>query len=360
MDTYGMQSIVMPENLARFSVFMDNPSTGGYYADGYRFDGPFYANGPVRVRSSSVSSANDPFFYSFNLTSGYYVSQGNTHITTPKTGNLEMQPYNRLSMGPPFFDLNVDPIPFGANELDWQGVRSAAQTDGLYFPLGSVADSSRLALKGDTLLIKATPSAAVQKFYLGALVNPVVWIENGQNECFFLRGSQLQGLNMPLTIGSMGDVYMSGELTYENTDLQDPGNDQLLGIMTVNGDLIIADQRLLGDQSAWGSVSFYIDTKDGLNYYAVIVALEGNLFASNYNYPPGPQEFRLNGGYMIQEEGYTSTGSSGFDIGVYFDPRLLYMHPPFFPTTANWITTMWAEVPNMTVNDVSVGTHPEF
>ncbi len=361
MDTYGMQSIVMPENLARFSVFMNNPSTSGYYGDGYRFDGPFYANGPVRVISTSPSSENDPFFYSFRLTSGYYVSQGNTPITTPSTGNLEMQPYNRLLMGPPFFDLNVDPIPFGEDELDWEGVRSAAQTNGLYFPAGSITDSTRLALKGDTLLIKAAPGAVVQEYYLGDLENPVVWIENGTDECFFLRSSQLQGLNIPLTIGCRGDVYMSGELSYENTDLQDPDNEQILGVMTVNGDLVIADDP--GDQFEWGSQSFWVDTKDGFNYYAVIVALEGDLYASNYHYPPGPQEFRLNGGYMIQEEGYTSSsfgGGSGFDIGVYFDPRLLYMHPPFFPTTANWNTTMWADKPDMTVNDVANGTHPEY
>ncbi len=363
MDTYGMQCIVMPENLARFSVFMDNPTTNGYYTDGYRFDGPFYANGAVRVISPSASTENDPFFYSFNLTSGYYLSQGNTHRTTPSNGNLQMQPFNRLSMGPPFFDLNVDPIPFGANELNWQGVRSAAQTDGLYFASGTIADSSRLALKGDTLMIKATPASAVQKFYLGGLVNPVVWIENAQDECFFLRGSQLLGLNMPLTIGCRGDVYMSGELTYENTDLQDQANQQLLGIMTVNGDLIIADEKLVGDQSPWNPAPFHIDTKNGLNYYAVIVALEGNLVASNHRWPLGPQEFRLNGGYMVQEEGYTSSGyngGSGFDIGVLFDPRLLYMHPPFFPTTANWITIMWAEVPDMTVNEVSSGGHPYY
>ncbi|MCD6587100.1 MAG: hypothetical protein J7K88_00960, partial [Candidatus Fermentibacteraceae bacterium] len=123
MDTYGMESILMPENLARFSVFMDNPSTGGYYGDGYRFDGPFYANGPVNVQSSSPTHDNDPFFYTFRLTSDYYVTSGGTHVTTPATGNLQMRPYNRLSMGAPYFELGIDPIPFGAGELDWQGVR---------------------------------------------------------------------------------------------------------------------------------------------------------------------------------------------------------------------------------------------
>jgi len=354
LETFGMASIVMPENLARFSVFMENPNTSGYYGDGYRFDGPFYANGPIRVQSSSATHENDPFFYSLRLTSDYYLAVGSTHQTTPTDGgNLEMRPYHRLCLGAPYFELGIDPIPFGEDELDWQGVRSAALADGLYLTIAEVPDNSRLCLKGDTLWVKTDSLAVTDVYYLGDMENPVVWIENDPSDRFFLRGNQNQGLDMALTIGCYGDVYMSGRLSYENEDLQDPTNEDLLGIMSVNGDMIIADESV---DAGWTGESWVVSTQGGFTYSAVLVALEGDLFAENHKWPnTGVVEFRIQGGYMIQAEGYTSTGTKGFDIGVYFDPRLLFMHPPFFPTTANWNTTMWAEKPDMLPSDVTNG-----
>ncbi len=351
IETFGVRSIVMPENLARFSVFMNNPSTSGYYGDGYRFDGPFYANGPVRVQSSSATHDADPFFYSFRLTSDYYLASGSVHQTTPSDGgNLEMRPFERLTMGAPYFELGIDPIPFGEDELDWEGVRSAAMSGGLVLNNTDVPDFSRLALKGDTLLVKSTITATVDSYYLGGMDNPVVWIEN-EGQCIYLRGSQLQGLSMALTIGCMGDVRMSGNLHYENPDPQDPDNNDLLGIITVRGNMIIAEDQ--GAQLGWLPECFRVRTDNGFDYSAVLVALEGNLLAEDWTEPdPGPVEFRIIGGYMIQEEGYTSTNTTGYEIGVYFDPRLLFMHPPFFPTTANWNTTMWAEDPGMSTDDV--------
>ncbi|MCD4709046.1 MAG: hypothetical protein K8S62_15055 [Candidatus Sabulitectum sp.] len=356
IESYGMETIVMPENLARFSVFMDNPSLDGAYVDGYRFDGPFYANGPVRLVSNSASHDNDVFFYSFELTSDYYVYGwgAGSHETTPAAGNLQMRPYNRLILGAPYFDLGVDPIPFGMDELNWEGVKNAAQADGLSLTETEVPNGSRLALKGDTLFVKTDTTLISEVAYpLGGMDNPVVWIENDPGDYFYLRGDQNQGLDMALTVGTIGDVYMSGPLIYENDDPQDPDNENLLGIMTVEGDLVIADYP--GNQSAWGSTRYHIDTDSSFSYYAVVVALEGDILAEKYWEPSGVHEFRIVGGYMVQEEGYTSTGNAGFNMAVYFDPRLLYMHPPFFPTTANWNTTMWAEKHDMSIGDVKNG-----
>lgn len=79
VETWGMESIVMPENLARFSVFMNNPSTSGYYGDGYRFDGPFYANGPISIYSSSPTHATTPSSTAFS-------SHRTTTCTEPAPG----------------------------------------------------------------------------------------------------------------------------------------------------------------------------------------------------------------------------------------------------------------------------------
>lgn len=360
LETFGMASIIMPENLARFSVFMDNPSTSGYYGDGYRFDGPFYANGPVRVMSSSATHENDPFFYSFTLTSDYYLASGSAHQTTPTDGgNLEMRPYHRLCLGAPYFELGVDPIPFGSGELDWQGVKAAATSDGLFLDAADVPNGSRMVLKGDTLFVKKSITATLDTYPLGDLDNPVVWIDNAPGDIAFLRGSHVQGLDMALTVGMMGSFYMSGPLPYENEDLQDIDNKNLLGLMSVNGDMIIAEDPEV-EEPGWGGESFQIATDDSVKYSAVLVSLDGALEAENYSMPDPVVEFQIVGGYMIQDEGYTSTGSKGFNMGVYFDPRLLYMHPPFFPTTANWHTSMWLERPHMIVSDVTNGDNPSY
>jgi len=364
VETYGMKSIIMPVNLARFAVFMDEPSLDGYYGDGYRFDGPFYANGPVRIYSESQGSTNDVFFYSFNLTSDYYIygTGGTTQATTPIYGKLQMRPIERLSMGAPYFELGVEPIPFGASELNWQGVRSAAISGGLY--LDNIVNGARLALKEDTLFVKLDSSQDSLVYPLAGLSNPVIWIENSALDHVFIRGNQLSenGLDMALTIGGYGDFYLSGPLYYMNPDPQDPENENLLGIMSIYGDIRIADDPETAENE-WGSEMFKIDTDNDFTFSSVIVALSGVLDAEEYREPAVQSEFRLVGGYMIQEEGYTGTGGptpKGFVIGVYFDPRLLYMHPPFFPTTANWTTIMWAEVPDMTVADVTNGGYAGY
>lgn len=364
VETYGMATIVMPQNLARFSVFMDDPDLHGYYGDGYRFDGPFYANGPVWVQSVDFTSDNDVFFYSFELTSDYYAyGPAKTDATTPAIGKLQMRPYNRLILGPPYFDLGVEPIPFGAAELDWEGVRNAASSGGLSLTSTEVPNGSRLSLKGDTLFVMRGPSATPTPvaYPLGNMTNPVVWIANSSSEYFYLRSHQDQdeGLDMALTIGTIGSIYMSGPLFYKNPDPQDPDNENLLGLLSVQGDMIIADDPD-SNQVEWGPEQFQICTDDSVFYCAVLLALEGVLKAEDYTQPDPVCEFQIIGGYMIQSEGYTGTGTKGFNMGVYFDPRLLYMHPPFFPTTANWNTTMWEDLPDLNANDVHDGPFPPY
>ncbi len=357
-ESTGVRAVVSPLNLARFSVFMDSPSTAGAYTDGYRFDGPFYANGPVRVISSSASHENDPFFYSFHLTSDYYVCDGGSgHASSPAAGNLQMRPYERLSMGAPYFELGVDPIPFGKDEINWQGVRNAAISGGLYFTAEEVPDGTRFRLVQNTLELRTSESSPEQIFDLSALDNPVIWFDNNQTDKMYVRGhgDTSFGMDSALTVGMNGDLYLAGNLVYSNQDLEDPDNKCLVGFITVDGDFIIAEDPDFEGDPDWGG-GWKIETETSFQVNAVLLALEGVLKAENYKKPePGPAQFTVVGGYMIQNEGYTSTNNSGFDISVNFDPRLLSMHPPFFPTTGNWNTTMWEYVPEMTSNAVKNG-----
>lgn len=64
-------SLAQEGSFSWFACFLGNPTLDGAYADGYHFGGPFRANGPVRVLSSSPGRDNDPYFYHFTLSSDY-------------------------------------------------------------------------------------------------------------------------------------------------------------------------------------------------------------------------------------------------------------------------------------------------
>ena len=359
--TFGMTTGVMPENVARFSVFMDSPDVSGYYGDGYKFDGPFYANGPVWIYSRSLGFNNDPYFYSLTLTSPYYLAQSTkVQATQPAVsgggGNLRLQPYDRMLMGAPYFELNAEPIPFGSDELDWTSVRNAAQNGGLVLSGTQVANRMRMMIRNDTLMVKLTEFGPVTKYWLDTLTNPVVWIEMpalGQD--IYLRSygnMRVDGLSMPLTIGTRGNIVMSGNMLYQNDDPLDPNNDTMLGLMTVNGNLLIARcQTAQGFPGHWPD-GFAIETHMNVEYNAVLLALDGVIQAQDWRYPDPFRTFLVMGGYMVQTEGYTGTGSAGYDMQVHFDPRLMTMHPPFFPNNGRWHVLWWAEKPLMGIDDM--------
>jgi len=84
----------------------------------------------------------------------------------------------------------------------------------------------------------------------------------------------------------------------------------------------------------------------------VVMDLNGAFNAENWNVPPGPVDFMVMGGYIVNTEGYTTTPSSGYDTVIYYDPRLLSMHPPFFPQTGRWDVVYWAEKPDLDLDSV--------
>lgn len=366
--TYGMETMLMPENFAQFSCFQENPGSGGFYDDGYTFDGPFHSNGPLCIFSSSATHEDDPYFYSFNIArqpsgSGYYwYSQGGASNPTyvPATGNLEMRPYERLLLGPPYFDLNVDSIPFGPDVVSWGNARQAAIKGGLYFApppagIGELASGTRMMLRDDTLFVKQSTVMAPDTFLLSTLEEPVVWIENGDTDNLYLKGvpgnlGDSYGLDRPLTIGMNGNLFMYGPHAYANDDLLDPDNDDMLGLITVNGDFLIANDPdntgALDWPEPWEVVT---DQTDGFNFYGVFMALDGEMRAENHTMPAGEHDFYVVGGYIVYAEGYTgTTAPAGYTIRCSYDTRLMTTHPPYFPQTGNWDVIYWRDWPDLT------------
>ncbi|MGM0627232.1 MAG: hypothetical protein ACQETZ_03635 [Candidatus Fermentibacterota bacterium] len=374
--TYGMETAVMPENFARFACFLDEPDLSGAYADGYRFDGPFFANDPVRVVSNSPGRNNDPWFYSFQLTSDYYVAGwGSTHATTPHPlSDLYLEPYERMLLGPPYFELGAEPIPFGPSEVKWQAARDAAQSGGIFFDgslYPSLPSGTRMIVGSDSIWAR-TPGGTEYSYFIAdtALAKRVIWVENGPGDQLWIKGDPTAavidslGVDSLLTIGCNGDIWFYGPLLYANDDMDDPENKCMLGLISIYGDLVMADDPDDNSGIDWAS-PFHIEMGVGtggmggeeITYDAVVMALSGEFKAERYWEPTPMSDFNLVGGYIVNNEGYTTTSGAGLNSVIHYDTRLMTMHPPYFPQTGKWGTVYWKEWPELSLDNIEENTY---
>ena len=373
--TYGIASMILPKNFAVYATFLDHGGSG-YYGDGYRFDGPFHSNEPVQISSQTAGRSDDPWFYSLSVVSDYYlyynpVSHAVEVATSPHHKNLYIEPYEKMLLGEPFFALGADSIPFGSGEVNWQGARNAAMSGGLV--LSGLADGTRMILLEDTLMVKEGPAEDSVRYCLSDLSKRVVWIETLPSQTVYLKTEEQQntlrehGLpdDLSLTIGVNGNLSVAGPILYQNVDLTDTTNVGMLGLVVVNGDFTIADDPDMSGHSDWGSGMYDmwdISTDDSdynrLEVDAVIMVLDGILEMENvhsvpYDQWPNPaMDLEIVGGYIINEEGITTWGDNagntwGYLSFITYDPRLMSMHPPFFPQTGQWDTAYWEERPDM-------------
>lgn len=379
--TYGIASMVLPRNFAIYAAFL-NSAGAGWFGDGYRFDGPFHCNSVVKLYSATPGRDNDVWFYSFSTTADYYLYGTGVGVKAyePQIGDLWIEPYERMVKGEPWFNLGAEEIPFGSDQVNWQGAYNAAQSGGLFLSGLQVPDGTRLLLMRDTLLVKTGEFAPVDTFNLSALDNPVVWINNDPGHSVYLktRGGYLNtyGLPMGLTIGVNGNLVVAGPILYSNIDLLDENNECMLGLVVRNGDFTIAADPdnpncPLVDWSGMENEMWQIQTGDGsgdypegIQVHAIVMALDGYFqleYPQNWRWnwwPRQATDFEIVGGYIIHEE-YVTTwylgpdDYSGYITFVTYDPRLMTMHPPFFPQTGKWDVAYWEERPDMTVDDIS-------
>ena len=373
VQMYGIATMIMPRNFGVYATFLNNAGAG-YFGDGYRFDGPFHSNSVVRLSSATVGRDQDPWFYSFATVADHYLYQvPNTGITEiayePHHKNLYVEPYEKMLIGEPFFELGVDEIPFGSSEVGWEGAYNAANSGGLM--LSGLADSTRMILLDDTLMVCEFDGGPVVKYCLSDLTNSVVWIDNGPNETVYLKTEEetpfrSHGLDSSLTIGVNGNLSVSGPILYSNIDLMDEHNKCMLGLVIKNGDFTIAVDPDMSAGIDWVDPVWDISTgtKDydtGIEVDAVIMVLDGYFQledvsgAHAWYWPHQAVDFEMVGGYIVNVEG-TTTWVSGSDTWGYltfvtYDPRLMTMHPPFFPNTGIWDTAYWEEKPGMHDDD---------
>lgn len=315
--------LLLKGSYSYYNYFHDEPFITGYFTDGHFFGGPFRVNGPVLLTSSSPGRDNDPYFYSLTLSSDYYIYGSSTgpHVSVPHYENLWIEPYEMMEQGAPWFNLGADELPFGATEVDWTIVRAAAISYGLFLTSTEVPDGSRILLEDDQLTVKTSESSQPVVYTLSTLSEKVVWIENLSTDKIFIKGHpDLQDFSEELTIGTLGDIFFAGPLEY-NGDTEG-----MLGLISVYGDGVIADTP----DTDW-EAPFQIKTEESFVYCASILLLEGKLYSEKYWEPSPIVDFTLYGGIQMQEEGYTSTGSSGFALIFKYDERLFNQSPTWYP-----------------------------
>lgn len=316
-------TIAQEGSYSYYNYFHDESILQGLITDGFFFGGPFRVNGSIILRSNSPGRDNDPYFYSLTLSSDYYYyeSSSGPQLSVPHYENLWIEPYEMMEQGAPWFNLGADELAFGAAEVDWQIARTSAIDDGLYLTSTEVPDGSRILIEDGQLTVKPGEYSQPVVYNLSTLSEKVVWIENATTDNIFLKGHpDSQGFSEELTIGTMGNIYFAGPLEYNG------GTAGMLGLISVYGDGVIADTP----NQDW-EAPFQIETEESFVYSASILLLEGELLAENYTEPTPKVDFRLYGGIQMQQEGYTGTAASGFDLIFEYDERLFNQSPPCYP-----------------------------
>jgi len=331
-----------------FACLLGDPTLYGAYTDGAHFGGPFRANGPVRVVSSSPGRDDDPYFHHFTLSSDYYVCDwGSSQATTPHPEGTELwiEPYEMMQQGPPWFELGADEIPFGSDQVDWQSTREAAMSGGMFFDgtdYPELPDGTRIIVGADSLWVKTSVGAPVLAYCFDSLVTErVVWVENGPSDQLWIKGDPMaavidsMGVDSLLTIGCRGDIWAYGPLLAELPDDTSYCSENLLGLLSVYGDFVLADDPDDDGQPDW-PCPFDIDMGafggQSVSYWASVMCLDGKVCSETFYEPVPSSDFNLLGGVQIDHMGFTCTGNGGLEFHLFYNEALFSESPPWYPS----------------------------
>jgi len=138
-----------------------------------------------------------------------------------------------------------------------------------------------------------------------------------------------------ITIHTEDDIEIDGDLTYYNDPIDNPGSNDLLGL--------VSEEDVRIDQNA----HTFKGSKD-IDIQASIMALGDSFHVENYNWGSSRGEIRLLGGIIQNRRGPVGTFSgsgvaSGFSKDYQYDERLLVDVPPAFPREEIFSIISWNE-----------------
>jgi len=331
--------LIMPLGLraetGSYSDFLYLSDEMVYFADGTVMDGPVRSNGQMRLVSFTPGRENDPWFYSLStaLDSIYTRLPGSPDwygsiLPHPEDSYLWVEPYELMEQGPPWFNLGVDEIPFGPDQVDWQSVRQTAMDYGYYFPPDSLDSGTRIVFDASRITVKETPSSETRTYCTFEVPEPVIWIDNAPGEDIYIRSVPPDSGTMifvPMTLGCNGDVYLFGDLRYE------PDTDGMLGVISSQGDLVIADTP---PEDPWNGM-FATQTDQDLICSGSFLLAGGELYAQQPWEPYPYSSLSLQGAIQLVSQGITAyvspSDTTGYIPDHQFDERFFTQAPPFYP-----------------------------
>ncbi len=315
-----------------YLLLIDDPC--GYFIDGSVMNGPLRSNGDLLILSFTPGRDNDPWFYTLTTASdSIYTFLADTSVIIssilphPLETNLWVEPYELMCQGPPWFNLGADTIPFGADNVNWQNTYYAAVDYGLL--LSNLDSGTRVILESDSIHLRETFDGEILSYCISDLQEPVIWIDNAPGDAIYIRSippDSGSGITVPVTLGCNGNVYIMGDIQYE------PVSGGMLGLITVYGDMLIADTP---EYEPWEGI-WAIETEIDMVCSGSFLIISGVLKAENPWEPHPAVDFTIHGGIQLPDEGITAfiSGSQtwGYFINRDFDQRFFMAGPPFYPT----------------------------
>jgi len=327
----GVSILADSGSYSDYLILIDDYS---WFYDGSVMNGPVRSNSMLHIRSLTTGRDNDPWFYSLTtaLDSIYTILPDTFLIISstlphPLETNLWVEPYELMCEGPPWFNLGADSIPFGSDNVNWQSTYYAAVESGLCFT--SVASGTRVILESDSIHLRETFDGPVLSYCISDLSEPVVWIDNAPGDDIYIRSippDSGSGITVPVTLGCNGNVYIMGDIRYE------PLSGGILGLITVNGDIMIADTPL---SELWEGI-WAIETEKDMLCSGSLLIIDGLFCAENAWEPHPAVDFTMFGSIQLPKYYITvyvgGTNTWGYFIKPDFDQRLFDVSPPFYPT----------------------------
>jgi hypothetical protein len=307
-----VRSRLRRETFAQFVYFHDQ-SSDVYHTTGDSLDGPFHANGHIRIDG-------DPWF-------GGRVTSSEDNIIIRSGSNPVFEDG---------YELGVDAIPFpDASEVAASLSSLAASgglelgrlpgNDGRYeIELGRNGLSGYLSYRSRRRNGSWSPWTDVDL----SSINGVVWVEEELEVHGTLDGN--------VTIGCAEDVHITDDLLYEDAEPYagpNPGCDDYLGLVSA--------QDVFVDLTAPNASDCVI--------HGHVMALWMEFQAERYNQGPPRGNLVVWGGIAQANTGPVGVFNSGvlrhgYSKRYHFDGRLMTQAPPGYPRTDRYTLVAWEDV----------------
>jgi hypothetical protein len=311
-----VRTVLRTESFSRY-VYFHNQSSDIWHVTGDSLDGPFHANGHIRIRG-------EPWF-------GGRVSTTEDYLIVQSGSN-------------PIFErgytTNAPAVPFPDPDMVPTGLRAAAQSQGHFAPslrgnraryevvLGRNGNLGYLSYRsyerrGSRYRYSPWTDVAVSGITGPVWFDDTVWIEG-----------TLDGV---VTIGTAEDVHIRDDILYEDATPRGgpvPGCDDMLGLISSANVIVDITPANMRDCVIHGHV----------------MALQHSLTAERYNQGPPRGDLVVWGGIAQENTGPVGAFNEydiivhGYTKDYHYDVRLNNDSPPWYPLTGRYYVASWEDV----------------